>query len=512
MCSGDPAVPMKLRFKLRKLLWAIAIIGVAFWIARYPYFAFESDSRFRARSAEAVALISSYSESKPPEIAAEDWQPAVHHIEVAWNQVLPAPAYINDAELEEILNGIHKLHDRKNPLRAEGDLYSILDLLGHFHSQVRATNALYTARSTLKQVLQSNRAPSSGVIRYARSLIGNESEDIFGTLSDGLTKPDWQTRAMACRALKELGLSGRRNEAVEAELRALKDNDPLVRQVALESLAALGPESLTSIPAIDNLLRHDPSSQVRVMAAAALAGLDPSGAQSVPLLAAMLRDRDSALRLSLVRTLGDFGPKALAANDSLVAVIEQDEDFSTRSFAIGALAKVSPASKSVPILLEALKRERNRKATTLEGTILQTFGHIGPDAAPAVPDLVETYHSSTEEHVRGSVMIALGGIGPRARDALPTVLQAAKSPEFFVGANALEALTKITVDPDVVVPPLVAALKDEHGWTQKTAATLLGKLGPAAKAAIPALEAATADGSFKAPMEAARALQMIRGE
>ncbi len=131
-------------------------------------------------------------------------------------------------------------------------------------------------------------------------------------------------------------------------------------------------------------------------------------------------------------------------------------------------------------------REQNRKAITIEGTILQTLGQIGPDAAPAVPVLVETYNSSTEEHLRGSAMIALGGIGPRARVALPTVLEAAKSPEFFVRANALEALTKITVDPDVVVPPLVAALQDKHGWTQKTAATLLGKLGPAAKAAIPA--------------------------
>ncbi len=505
-------MPIKLRFKLRRLLWAIALIGVALWIARYPYSALQNIARFRARSQEALALISSYGSVKPTEIAAEDWQAAVHHVEVVWQSILPAPTYISDAELEEILNRMHKLHDRTNSFRAEGDLYSILDLLGHFNSKVPATNELYTARSTLKQELQSKAAPSSGVIRYARSLIGNESEDVLAALSTGLTQPDWHTRAMACRALKELGLAGRRNEAIEAEQRALGDDDPLVRQTALESLAALGPESLTSISAIDKLLRHDPSSQVRVTAAAALTELDPSGAQSVPLLAAMLRDPDSALRLCLVRALGDLGPKALAANDSLVAVIEQDEQYWIRSFAVQALSKVSPASKTVPILLEALKREQNRKATNVEGTILQTLGQIGPDAAPAVPVLVETYNSSTVEELRGSAMIALGGIGPRAHAALPTVLEAAKSTEFFVRGNAIEALTKITVDPDVVVPPLVAALKDKHGWTQKTAAKLLGKLGPAAKAAIPALEAAMVDRSFVEPLEAARALRMIRGE
>ncbi len=503
---------IKLRFKLRKLLWAIALIGVALWIARYPYFALQNDARFRARSQEALALIASYASVKPTEIAAEDWQAAVHHVGVVWQSILPAHFYITDAEQEEILNRIHKLHDSTNSFRAEGDLYSILDLLGHFNSQVPATNELYTARSTLKQELQNKTVPSTGVIRYARYLIGDESEDVFAAVSSGLEQPDWQTRAMACRALKELGLAGRRNEAIEAQQSTLADDDPLVRQIALESLAALGPESLTKIPAMDNLLRHDRSSQVRVTAAAALVELDPSGTQSVPLLAATLRDPDSALRISIVRALGDLGPKALAANDSLVAVIEQDEKDWIRSFAVQTLSKVSPASKTVPILLEALKRERNRKAMNVEGTILQTLGKIGPDAASAVPVLVETYNSSTVAELRGSVMIALGGIGPRAHAALPAVLEAAKSPEFFVRGNALEALTKITVDPDVVVPPLVAALKDKHGWTQKTAANLLGKLGPAAKASIPALEAAMVDRSFAEPLEAARALRMIRGE
>ncbi len=39
------------------------------------------------------------------------------------------------------------------------------------------------------------------------------------------------------------------------------------------------------------------------------------------------------------------------------------------------------------------------------------------------------------------------------------------------------------------VPALIAALKDEFEGVRKEAATALGKIGPAAKDAIPALEA-----------------------
>jgi hypothetical protein len=142
-------LPVKLRFRLRKVLWAIALIGVALAVARYPYFALQSNARFHARSQEAVALIASYDSFKPPEIAAQDWQAAVHHVKVVWDENLPRPEYISDAEPEEILDRMHKLHDRTNSFRSKGDLYSILDLLGHFNSKVPATNALYTAATLL---------------------------------------------------------------------------------------------------------------------------------------------------------------------------------------------------------------------------------------------------------------------------------------------------------------------------------------------------------------------------
>jgi HEAT repeat protein len=91
-------------------------------------------------------------------------------------------------------------------------------------------------------------------------------------------------------------------------------------------------------------------------------------------------------------------------------------------------------------------------------------------------------------------------------------LKATNAEEFFVKGNALEALTKITTETDIVLPPLIAALKDKRPWIQKTAAIGLGELGPAAKSAIPALKATSTDSSFLETVEVTRAIGMIQGE
>jgi len=502
----------KPQFRLRKLLWAIAFLAVALWVGRYPYFYIQSNARFQSRSQQATALISSYRSNRPPEIVDPDWQTAIDVVQEAWAKTIAAREYIAQDELEDILSRMRGLADRSNSTRAEGDLYAIMDLLGHFTSIVPSTNYLYSKRSALKERLQGKTGTSTGVINYARMMVGEKSPDVFADLSAGLTHADWDTRVMACRALKELGLAGRRNEAIEAEVRALKDDDALVRQIALESLAELGPEAGATFPSIDDLLRRDLSSQVRVTAAHVLAQFDPSGKLSVPLLAAMLRDPDYGLRIALIRELDGFGPKGEAATHGLIEVIEQDEDDSVRREAIQCLSRISSASIAVPTLLKALRREQIRKDAPVAGSILQTLGKIGPAAAPAIPVLVETYNTAPNEQERGSAMIALGGIGPSAREALPTILKATKDPHWFVRGLALEALIKIKIEPDVVIPPLISALRDKQSAVQKIAAISLGQLGPSAKVAVPALEAAIADSSFPERPVAASALRLIQGE
>ncbi len=197
----------KPQFRLRKLLWVIAFLAIAFGIGRYPYFSIQSNARFQSRSQQATALISSYRSNCPPEIVDLDWQTAIDVVQDAWAKTIAGREYIADDELEDILSRMRGLAGRSDPTRVEGDLYAIMDLLGHFTSKVPSTNYLYSMRSALKEKLQGKTGTSTGVIHYARMMVGEKSPDVFAELSAGLAHADWSTRAMACRALKELGLA-----------------------------------------------------------------------------------------------------------------------------------------------------------------------------------------------------------------------------------------------------------------------------------------------------------------
>jgi HEAT repeat protein len=61
----------------------------------------------------------------------------------------------------------------------------------------------------------------------------------------------------------------------------------------------------------------------------------------------------------------------------------------------------------------------------------------------------------------------------------------------------------------MVVPALVATLRDEDDLVRRDGAAALGKIGAGAKAAVPALLAATQDRNLGVRQEAAKALQRI---
>ena len=103
----------------------------------------------------------------------------------------------------------------------------------------------------------------------------------------------------------------------------------------------------------------------------------------------------------------------------------------------------------VPLLIQVLKEESAGKYACL------VLADLGPDAAEAVPALVEKLKTEKRPVFRRDVIFALGQIGPAASPAAPA---------------------------------LVEALDDPTTAIQLTAAYALGLIGPEAKAAVPALE------------------------
>jgi HEAT repeat protein len=110
--------------------------------------------------------------------------------------------------------------------------------------------------------------------------------------------------------------------------------------------------------------------------------------------------------------------------------------------------------------------------------------------------------------VRQAAVYALCLIGPNARDAIPVIIEALKDEDIRVGAAAGDALGLIGLEANSAV----AALEGGEWLDRRMAARVLGQIGPAAKAAIPALIEAVTDPNAAVREEAGRALDLIGPE
>jgi len=203
-----------------------------------------------------------------------------------------------------------------------------------------------------------------------------------------------------------------------------------------------------------------------------------------------------------------------------------DQDRRIRSAAVVTLRKIrSPDQQVTKALGHLVRVETDLSIATTAATILK---ECGLSAAPAVPDLIQdlenrnddgTFISATDGPVepdisvgtalRRAVIEALGNIGAPARDAVPVLRGKLNDTGKFSLGNRVfsaEALWQITGKTDEALPVLLSALeKDKSFW----AAQILGKMGPAAEAAVPALQATLQSGDGYLRLYSALALNQI---
>jgi HEAT repeat protein len=276
-----------------------------------------------------------------------------------------------------------------------------------------------------------------------------------------------------------------------ALIKALKDDEPLVRRSAAYALGNLGRDAEPARDALEAALA-DAKAEVRQNVAWALGKL---GASGVPALRKALGDgdplvkRDAANSLAgieiaavrpalgeLLKLCGENNSEvrrsALAALVRIVgpedtgaaASIRQallDPDFEVRCNAALVLSNIGgkEAKAGLDVLLGALKKEN----VELRRQAAAAIHSIGPDAEKAVPALIQALRDPDEE-TRGNAALALGGIGQAAEKAVPALVE------------------------------LIASIK-EHSKTRVNAAVALSKIGDvqAAVNAVPTLLAVLAD-------------------
>ncbi|WP_406698648.1 HEAT repeat domain-containing protein [Singulisphaera sp. Ch08] len=355
-----------------------------------------------------------------------------------------------------------------------------------------------------------------GAITALRRMGAAESKLTLATLLDLLRSSDFSLSSQAGDLLAQLGPLA--NAAIPELTEMLKDENPSFRSQAARVLSRLGPAGTKAAasPLVQMLGEDDANSRNQAIGMIqSLSGADLSPA--VPFLIEMIGTSDQNAQSQAAQALGQIGPASKAAIPALREMLEnaqsvyrlqaaqaivritpgQDEPFLldilvgllhdsqayVRLQAANTLIQMGPAGfkRGLPSLLEMLQSSQPSSYYPS----LQSLGQLrGAEAKQVVPTLIALldYPDAT---LRNQAANTLGQIGAEAKPAIPALAaQLAKTSDPSFGPTLARTLGLLGSES---VPALTAALKTTTGTTQILVIHTLGRIGPAAGPAAPAL-------------------------
>jgi HEAT repeat protein len=229
---------------------------------------------------------------------------------------------------------------------------------------------------------------------------------------------------------------------------------------------------------IQTLRGSDLDEKTEAMRAIILLG--PSDKAGTPVFAAALKDPQTNVRAWAARALEAIGPAAADAVPALVLAL-RDSQRTVRRNAAFALAKVDEAAAiqtAVPALIEA-------------------FGEPNPYQGSGQPWDVPCQAAT-----------ALSGLGSVPEPILARLDQGLESGGPSYRMCVAEALVRLG-QAGRGMPVLIRALTDEAEYVRKEAVDAMGRLGPLAKEAAPALTALSEKDSEYIRVAATEALRRI---
>jgi HEAT repeat protein len=192
----------------------------------------------------------------------------------------------------------------------------------------------------------------------------------------------------------------------------------------------------------------------------------------------------------VITVLGKIGPKAKKAAPVLIATLrDADKPSAARQAAAKTLGRLGKGrSKKV---VAALSQALTDKVPEVRSCAVDALGQTGAAARRAIPALIRALRDK-DFMISESAAGALGRLGPCARQALPALIKQVKHKGGWkVGAwGAIRALGQIAPHSKAAMRVLIKVIKADRakfGIHQAFAAQVLGKMGPAARKAVPAL-------------------------
>jgi HEAT repeat protein len=286
-------------------------------------------------------------------------------------------------------------------------------------------------------------------VRIAAALalgkIGPDARSATPALVAALEDPMGSVTVAAALTLGQMGKS-----AIPALIEKLKD--PRFQQLAIRILSEMGPEAVDALPELTRLLRSKDTALSRE-AILAVSAMGPAARQAVPELIARLNDKSYADRSAAAFALGNL--QAREAASALKAAAQTPKDLMLRLVSFWALMKVDPGNSEMATL--------------------------------AIPQLTEALQDE-QPRLRRAAIHMLGKMGNRSKAALPAIRKCLRDEVLPVRIEAITALAEIGIDTEETLPDLIRLLGDDQPETiRQSAAYAIGKAGPLARGAVPAL-------------------------
>lgn len=275
------------------------------------------------------------------------------------------------------------------------------------------------------------------------------------------------------------------------------------------ALQALG-EKAAPMAKIFSQLLHDLDFSDRIRAADALGQMKTAARGAIPDLTVALQDTNATARLHFADALAKIDSEHLDSAVAALASLLDDE--LNQVDAARDLGEIGPAARNaVPSLIKALG-ESDAYLRQIAGESLWKIDRA--QAPKIVPVFVQLLSQKNLSHSsRRSLVELLGKIGPEARASVPLLIENLNHRDRRIQLAVAEALWKIAPPQTPrVVTFLTAYLQRKDYWFREVAAELLGKIGPASKAAVPALKRAIEQSDPILRERANEALQKIGSE
>jgi RNA polymerase sigma factor (sigma-70 family) len=245
-----------------------------------------------------------------------------------------------------------------------------------------------------------------------------------------------------------------------------------------------------------------PDRDTRIQAAEAIGRFGPAGKPAVPALCQALADKEIEVQLAVAAALWQVDRAAFTE-----VLTDKKDSAKGRWAATLALLRIGTGTKElVPVVLKMAADAQDDDRPHA----LWALPAIGADAADAVPVLRKALQDQSSQYARMLAAQALSQYGPQAKEVLPALYQALTDADSQVRVDAAGAVWQVEQKSDKAMPVLMKALQEvNQGAARQRAIHYLGKMGPQAREAFPALLALWKDNAAGDRQAIAKALKAI---